>query len=377
MLDFNLGRPQEFMQRMLRDFMQNEYPHTVVREAETTDRGYAPAIYRRLGELGVLGFGVPKAEGGADGGWIDLAVLYEEGGRALLASPHLSSVVLGAGLLVRRGSAAQRQAWVRDLVSGSKVLAVAWPLDAGEPGPSGARVQVQNGGYVLSGTVAHVPHAVGADGYLLVAEVADAPGRLGLFLAEPNSPGLTIETGPLMSGEPLSRVRLQDARLPSEAVVGEPAPAAEVFGPLLDGAKTLAAAHGLGGAEAMVDMAAAYAKERHQFNRPIGSFQAVQHRLANLAILVEEARLLVYTAAGLLDAGQDARRAAAMAKLKASAAFREASTSGLLVHGGYGFMLESNPQLYYRRAKALELAYGSPDAQRAVITTGHQQFAPS
>jgi alkylation response protein AidB-like acyl-CoA dehydrogenase len=377
MLDFNLSRPQEFMQRMLRDFMQKEYSHTVVREAETTDRGYVPAIYRRLAELGVLGFGVPKAEGGADGGWTDLAVLYEEGGRALLASPHLSSVVLGAGLLMRRGSVAQRQAWIRDLVAGTKVLAVAWPLDAGEPGPSGLSVLVQDGGYQLRGEVLHVPHAVGADGYLLVAEVADSPGRLGLFLAEPNTPGLTVETGLLMSGSPLTRLRAQDARLPSEAAVGEPAAAAEVFGPLLDGAKVLAAACGLGGAEAMVDMAAAYAKERHQFNRPIGSFQAVQHRLANLAIQVEETRLLVYTAAGLLDAGQDARRAVAMAKLKASTAFREASTGGLLVHGGYGFMLESNPQLYYRRAKALEFAYGSPDAQRAVIATRHQPFIPA
>src|SRR5262249_58162824 len=118
----------------------------------------------------------------------------------------------------------------------------------------------------------------------------------------------------VMRGEPLARLRADDARLPSEAAVGKPAAAAEVFGPLLDGAKVLAAAYGLGGADAMVDMATAYAKERHQFNRPIGSFQAVQHRLANLAILIEEARLLVYTAAGQLDAGQDGRRAAAMAK---------------------------------------------------------------
>jgi alkylation response protein AidB-like acyl-CoA dehydrogenase len=377
MLDFNLSRPQEFMQRMLRDFMQKECPPTVVREAETTERGYDPALYRRLGELGVLGFGVPKAEGGADGSWGDLAVLYEESGRALFPSPHLSSVVLGGGLLTRRGSAAQRQAWLRDLCSGARVLAVGWPLGAGEPGPTGLTARSDNGGYRLSGEVAQVAHGVGADGYLLVASIADAPGRVGLFLAEPGASGLTVAAQQMMSGESLARLRLDDVRLPADAAVGEPAPAAEVFGPLLDGAKVLVAAQSLGGSEWAIDTAVAYAKERYAFNRPIGAFQAIQHRLANLAILVEETRLLTYTAAWQLEQGQDARRMAAMAKLKAGVAFREASVSCILVHGGYGFMLESNQQLYYRRAKALELSYGSPDAQRALIAAEHQAFIPA
>jgi len=116
----------------------------------------------------------------------------------------------------------------------------------------------------------------------------------------------------------------------------------------------------------------AYAKERQQFGRPIGTFQAVQHRLANLQILVEQARLLTYHAAWLLDDGKDARRAAAMAKLRASVAVREAGTGNILVHGGYGFMLEADPQLYYRRAKMLELAFGSPDAERELLAREHQ-----
>jgi alkylation response protein AidB-like acyl-CoA dehydrogenase len=377
MLDFTLSRPQEFMQRMLRDFMVKEYPHTAVREAENMERGYDPAVYRRLGELGVLGFGLPKEQGGAGGGWVDLAVFYEEAGRALLASPHLSSVVLGGGLLARRGSAAQRQAWIKDLASGNRVLAVAWPMDHGSAGPSGLTARSANGGYVLSGEVVHVPSAVGADALLLVAEVADTPGHHGLFLAEPNAAGLTIEPTHLISSEIVARVRASELHLPADAAVGEPAPPEALWGALLDGAKVCSAAQALGGAQAMIDMATAYAKERHQFNRPIGSFQAVQHRLANLAILTEEARLLVATAAWHLDAGDDGRRLAAMAKLKASIACREASVGGLLTHGGYGFMIESNPQLYYRRAKVLEFAYGGPDAQRALIATEHRPFIPA
>ena len=377
MLDFNLSRPQEFMQRMLRDFMQKEYPHTVVREAETTDRGYAPAIYRRLAELGVLGFGVPKAEGGADGGWIDLAVLYEEGGRALLASPHLSSVVLGAGLLVRRGSAAQRQAWVRDLVGGTKVLAVAWPLDAGEPGPSGLSVQVQNGGYLLSGEVAHVPHAVGADGYLLVAEVADSAGRLGLFLAEPSTPGLTVETGPLMSGEPLARLRAQDARLPSEAAVGEPGGGRGDLRPPAgrrEGARGGLRPGGCGGD-------GRHGRGLRQGAPPV---QPADWQLPGGAAPPGEPGHPGRrgTAAGVHGGGSARRgpgraagrgdgQAEGVHRLPRGVDERPPGTRRLWVH------VESNPQLYYRRAKALEFAYGSPDAQRAVIATRHQPFIPT
>jgi alkylation response protein AidB-like acyl-CoA dehydrogenase len=373
MVDFALDESQEMLRRTLREFMQREYPPAAVRAAETTERGYDPGVYRRLSELGVLGLGLPEAAGGA-GGWVDLAVFYEEAGRALLASPHLSSVVLGGGLLARHGSAAQREAWLPGLTSGARVLAVGWPLGAGAAGPSGVQARRADGGYALSGEVEQVAHYVGADGVLLVAEVEGADGRLGLFLAEPGAPGLAATIGTLTSGEPLARLRLADVRLGAEAAVGDPAAPAALWGPLLDAAKIAVAAQALGGAAAAVDLAVAYAKERQQFGRPIGSFQAVQHRLANLQILVEQARLLTYYAAWLLDAGQDARRVAAMAKLRASIAVREAATGGILVHGGYGFMLEADPQLYYRRAKVLELSLGSPDAERVLLMREHQPF---
>jgi alkylation response protein AidB-like acyl-CoA dehydrogenase len=226
----------------------------------------------------------------------------------------------------------------------------------------------------VSGEVAHVADDVGADALLLVAQMADGDDRLGLFLVEPAVPGLVATLEPLQSSRPLARLRLDGVRLGPDAAVGERQPAAALFGPTLDGAKMAVAAQALGGAAAAVDLAVAYAKERHQFGRPVGTFQAIQHRLANLAMLVEEVRLLVYAAAWQLDRGEDARRAAAMAKLRAGTAFREAATGCILVHGGYGFMLEADPQLYYRRAKALEFALGAPDAQRALIAAEHRPF---
>jgi alkylation response protein AidB-like acyl-CoA dehydrogenase len=377
MVDFALSEPQEMLRRTLREFMQREYPLTAVRAAETTERGYDLAIYHRLNDLGVLGLGLPEAAGGAGGDWVDLAVFYEEAGRALLASPHLSSVVLGGGLLARHGSAAQQQAWLPELARGARVLAVGWPLEAGEAGPSGAQARRGDDGYLLSGDVPHVAHYLGADGVLVVAELVGTGGHYGLFLVEPGAAGLTATPQPLMSGEPLVRLRLDDVRLGADAAVGEAMAPDALWGSLLDGAKVAVAAYALGAASAAVDMGVAYAKERQQFGRPIGSFQAVQHRLANLQILVEQARLLTYHAAWLLDEGADARRAAAMAKLRASIAVREAGTGDILVHGGYGFMLEADPQLYYRRAKTLELAFGNPDAERGLLTREHQPLAAS
>jgi alkylation response protein AidB-like acyl-CoA dehydrogenase len=377
MVDFALSEPQEMLRRTLREFMQREYPLTAVRAAETTERGYDLAIYHRLNDLGVLGLGLPEAAGGAGGDWVDLAVFYEEAGRALLASPHLSSVVLGGGLLARHGSAAQQQAWLPELARGARVLAVGWPLEAGEAGPSGAQARRGDDGYLLSGDVPHVAHYLGADGVLVVAELVGTGGHYGLFLVEPGAAGLTATPQPLMSGEPLVRLRLDDVRLGADAAVGEAMAPDALWGSLLDGAQVAVAAYALGAASAAVDMGVAYAKERQQFGRPIGSFQAVQHRLANLQILVEQARLLTYHAAWLLDEGADARRAAAMAKLRASIAVREAGTGDILVHGGYGFMLEADPQLYYRRAKALELAFGNPDAERGLLAREHQPLAAS
>jgi alkylation response protein AidB-like acyl-CoA dehydrogenase len=377
MVDFALSEPQEMLRRTLREFMQREYPLTAVRAAETTERGYDLENYHRLNDLGVLGLGLPEAAGGAGGDWVDLAVFYEEAGRALLASPHLSSVVLGGGLLARHGSAAQQQAWLPELARGARVLAVGWPLEAGEAGPSGAQARRGDDGYLLSGDVPHVAHYLGADGVLVVAELVGTGGHYGLFLVEPGAAGLTATPQPLMSGEPLVRLRLDDVRLGADAAVGEAMAPDALWGSLLDGAKVAVAAYALGAASAAVDMGVAYAKERQQFGRPIGSFQAVQHRLANLQILVEQARLLTYHAAWLLDEGADARRAAAMAKLRASIAVREAGTGDILVHGGYGFMLEADPQLYYRRAKALELAFGNPDAERGLLAREHQPLAAS
>jgi hypothetical protein len=191
-MDFSLSRPQEIMRRTLRDFMQREYPSAAVREAEASERGYLPAVYQQLGDLGLLGFGLPQADGGAGGGWAEVCVFSEEAGRALFAGPYLPSLVLGGQLLARWGSAAQRQEWLPALAKGRRALAVAWPIGQDTPGPSGLAARAENGSYRLSGEVAQVAGWPGADGVLLVAEVAEADGKLGLFLAAPDT---TAETG--------------------------------------------------------------------------------------------------------------------------------------------------------------------------------------
>jgi alkylation response protein AidB-like acyl-CoA dehydrogenase len=374
-MDFDRTRPQELLRRTLRDFFQREYPSAAVRAAEATERGYLPSVYQQLGRLGVLGFGLPPALGGAGGGWLETCLLYEEAGRVLFTSPHLPSVVLAGRLLARWGSAAQQRAWLPALAEGVRALAFGWPLDRGEAGPAPLVAERTADGYRLRGSVPHVVGWPGAQGVLLVADLAGADGRQVLLLAPPDA-GFAVTPQPLLGGEPLVALRCDALALPAEAAVGEPRPSTELLQPTLDGAKVAVAARALGVASACLDRAVAYAKQREQFGRPIGSFQAIQHRLAHLAIQVAEVRWLTYTAAWALDQGEDAHRAAAMAKLRAGAVARDAGKDCILVHGGVGFIVESDPPLYYRHGKPLEFVLGTPEAQRALIAAGHTPFIP-
>ncbi|MBX5491890.1 MAG: acyl-CoA/acyl-ACP dehydrogenase [Chloroflexi bacterium] len=376
-MDFSLNRAQEILRRTLRDFFQREYPTSAVRQAETTEHGYLPAVYQQLGRLGVLGFGLPPAQGGAGGGWLETCVLYEEAGRALFVSPHLSSVVLAGRLLARWGSAAQQQEWLPALAKGTRTLAAAWPLDRGEADSPPLVAHSDDGGYRVEGRVSHVGGWPGADGVLLIAELAGSAGQSALLLAPRDVAGVRVTPQPVLSGERLVTLDCAGLQLPAAAAVGEPRPTAELLQPTLDGAKVAVAARALGVAAACLDLAVAYAKQREQFGRPIGSFQAIQHRLANLAMQVAEVRWLTYAAAWALDQGEDAHRAAAMAKLRAGAVARDAGKDCILVHGGVGFIVESDPPLYYRHGKTLEYLLGTPEAQRALIAAEHQPFIPA
>ena len=346
-----------------RKFLAGEFPLARLREVESKGLGEFMPVYRKMGELGFLGLGVAESAGGSGGSWLDLALFAEEAGRALLPTLQVTSVVLAGQALLALGGGAHRER-LRALVSGEKVIAPAILESAAasrEPAlsttaaPHGDEVQ-------LDGTKRFV------EGYEVAAELlvaaCNSHGVSGFYLAPVASPGISASEMRLSSLDRVHDLRFDRVRLPVASALGGDW---KQWLEGVDGAKIIVGAWAVGAARAALDMAVAYAKVREQFNRPIGSFQAVQHRLADAAIAVEQATGIVRYAAWLRGGARSGAREAAMARLVAGRAVRQVTHAAMLTHGGYGFMEEYDIQLYFRRAKQFENLVEGPVLQREII----------
>ena len=363
-MDFRLSEQQELIRDTARSFFAREFPPARLREVETRGLDAFLPVYRQMGELGFLGLAVPEAAGGAGGGWLDLAVWNEEAGRALVPTLHIGAATIGAQALLALGTPAQQREAVPPLLAGREILAPAHVETADESrSVMPDTVAIPRGkGYVLSGRKRFVEGFEAATTLLVTARDAAGAGRL--FLVPRDAAGLRAREWVLQSLDRVADVELDDVIVPAEARLPGPW---DAWLSVLDGAKIALAAYATGAAQAALDLAVAYSKLRVQFDRPIGSFQALQHKLADAAMHVEQARLLVQLAAWRRDTAGAAVEEAAMAKLVAGRAFRRAAYTATLTHGGYGFMEEQDVQLYFRRAKLLEHRLGGPAVQQELI----------
>jgi alkylation response protein AidB-like acyl-CoA dehydrogenase len=321
-------------------------------------RGDEPKLWHELAELGWTGLVIPEAQGGAGLGAVHLAVLAEECGRRLLPSPLLPTL-LAAKALGLAGDEAKRERWLPDLARGEVVATLAH-VEASGAWDAEATSATLDGGR-LSGVKHHVWAAPVAR-WLLVP--ARERGVLRLVVVQTDAAGVAIEaeTG-VDPSRRTARVRFSGA--PCEALAGDAADAWRSFRPW---AWLALAAEMAGGADAALAMTAAYAATRVQFDKPIGSFQAIKHPLVNVLIAVEQLRTLVYAAASALDAGDpDAERLARMAKAAASEAYPFACSRAVQFHGGYGFTEDCDAHLYLRRALASRPALGDGREHRAAI----------
>ena len=366
-MDFRLTEQQELIRDTARGFFAKEFPPSRLREVETQGLGAFLPIYRRMGELGFLGMAVAESDGGSGGSWLDLALWNEEAGRALVPTLHIASATLAGQAVLALGTLAQRDALLPALLAGRTVIAPAYleSEDDRRDAMPETRATVEGGGFVLRGGKRFVEGFEVAGDLLVTAR--ETSGRAGLFLVSRADARLQHREWVLQSLD-----RVADVELPGIAVGSDAAlPGAwEAWLGVLDGAKLALAAYATGAAQAALDAAVAYSKTRVQFDRPIGSFQALQHKLADAAMHVAQARMLVQLAAWLRDTRGTCVEEAAMAKLVAGRALRRAAYTASLTHGGYGFMEEQDIQLFFRRAKLLEHRLGGPAAQQELIVPG-------
>jgi alkylation response protein AidB-like acyl-CoA dehydrogenase len=371
-------------QRQLRDavkkFCAENFDEQTVRRLMESDPPFDAGVWTRLGtELGVLGLSVPEADGGVGGSLIDQAVAVEELGAALACGPVFGTVFLAIPALVAASSRSVRDGLLAELVEGRRTAAFAVTDRAGAFDPSTVSVTASRSGeeWTLTGTVERVVDGGAADD-LLVA--ADGPDGVALYVVDAAAEG--VHRTPLVTLDltrPQATIRLADA---PARVVADPAEAQRVIEHALHVGSALLAVEQVGAAQHLLDLSVEYAKARLQFGRPIGSFQAVKHRLADLLVDLEHARSAAYHAVwALTDGSDDPALAASIAQATASAAFARVATDTIQVHGGIGFTWEHQAHLYFKRATTDAALLGTPEQHRArvaelVLDTASADRAP-
>jgi alkylation response protein AidB-like acyl-CoA dehydrogenase len=350
-VDMDFTSEQQMLRDSVRRTCQRHAGTDVVRKLENDPTGYAPALWTALGELGLLGLTIPEEHGGSGMTFLDGVIVYEELGRALTPSPHFVSCVLAAGLLQRAGTPAQQADWLPRIASGDAILSVGWLEPGGGYDPAGisTRLSEQGADATVDGEKWHVPFAAAADALLLLARSGDGVAAASV---DPNGDGVTLEQQLTIASDTQYKVGLAGAR--ASDVIGGADVWPQWHATMLDGA-ILAAAQAVGGARAVLELTVDYAQKRQQFDRPLGAFQAIAHYLADATAAVDGAETLVWEAAWARTEGRSVDRLAPMAKLWACRTFRNVSAMAQQVFGGNGFTVDFDVQLYFRRAKSLQL----------------------
>jgi alkylation response protein AidB-like acyl-CoA dehydrogenase len=362
-MEFSLTAEQELLRETARDALASLSPTTAVRAAMEDPRGHAPDMWRRIGELGWLGLPFGDTYGGAALSLLDLTVLVAETGRVLLPGPFLGTVIAGL-VLERCGSDAQRRRWLPGICDGSVIaaLALAEETASWDPRDATARARRAGDGYVLSGRKLFVPDAAIAD--VIVGVVRESDG-FALATVEPGRGAAVASLDVVDRTRRFGAVTLDRVTVAADAVSPCTEPDLDAA---LDRARVTAAAEMYGGAERVLELTVEYAKTREQFGHPIGSFQAIQHRCADMLVAVECARAATQYAAWALDiGGADAAVAAAGAKSLASDAYRTVTAQSIQIHGGIGFTWEHDLHLYFKRAMATEPTFGDATCNRELV----------
>ena len=362
-MDFGLSEAQQMLRNSARVFLEAECPDTYVRAMEEEERGYTPEMWQKLAEQGWLGLIFPERYGGVELGFLDLSILLEEMGRVLLPGPFFSTVVLGGMAIMDAGSDAQKQELLEGIAGGQIIVTLALIEPDARWDASGVRTTAERNGndYVINGTKLFVPNAHVSDYLIVAARTGEAETDITLFILPRNTQGIGQTLLKTIASDRQSEVVFENVEAPASAVLGELNGGWSTVEKVLQWGAVGKCAEMVGGGQQVLDMTVEYTKQRVQFGRPIGSFQAIQHHCANMATDVEGSRYITYQAAWKLSEGLPSEGEVAMAKAWVSAAYHRVCALGHQCHGAIGFTKEHNMQLYSRRAKAAELAFGDSD----------------
>lgn len=370
-MDFDLSEDQKMLRTAARDFLEKECTKQFVREMEQDEKGYSPELWSKMVQLGWLGLPFPESYGGGGGNFLDLVVLLEEMGRSCLPGPFLSTVVLSGLPILAAGSEEQKQQFLPAIARGKIfTLAITEPDGHYEAASIQTKAVLDKGDHAVSGIKLFVPDAHVADYLLCLARTkqgSSGDDGLGLFVVDAKSPGIGCTLLKTIASDRQCEVIFHKVRVPAKNILGGVEQGWSVVEKALQWAAIAKCAEMVGAGEQVLEMSVAYAKERVQFDRPIGSFQAIQHHCANMLIDVDAMRYLTYEAAWLLSQGLPAEKEVSMAKAWVSEAIRRVTRLGHQIHGGVGYITDHDMQLYFRRGEAAAAFFGDARFHREAI----------
>ena len=368
-MKLTLTEEQEMLKKTARDFLADKCQKKFVKQMEESETGYSTDLWQEMAELGWMGLAFPEKYGGGDMNFLDLAVLLEEMGRACLPGPFFSTVVLGGLPILDVGSEEQKQEYLPKLIRGEKILTLA----LSEPGyqnydTSAVKVEAtpDDDNYIIKGTKLFIPDAHIADYLLFIARTKPENG-ITIFLADAKSPKINYTILKSIAGDKLCEVVFDQMPVPKANILGQLGQAESAVQKIIERAAVGKCCEMVGNIQRVLEMTIDYAKERKQFDRPIGSFQVIQHYCADMATDVDGVRLSAYQAAWMLSEGLPCTKEVAIAKAWAGEASQRVFALAHQIHGAIGVTMEHDLHFHTRRAKAGEIAFGDANFYREIV----------
>jgi alkylation response protein AidB-like acyl-CoA dehydrogenase len=370
-MDLRFTETQEILKKMARDFLTTECPKTLVRKLEQSEEGYSPELWKKMAELGWMGLIIPEEYGGMGYTFQDLVVLLEEIGRNILPGPLIATITSTFPIL-EAGTEEQKKELLPKIAQGELILTTALLEGDGVFDASGIAVKATPKGddFVINGTKLFVEMAHVATHIICVTRTKDGttPEKgTTLFIVDTKTPGISCEVMPTTAADKLCEVRFKDVTVPKKNILGKIDEGWPIVEMMLRKGAIAKCAESLGAIETCVEMTVAYSKERVQYDRPIGAFQAVQHKIADMWTAMETSRYLIYEAAWMESEGLPCAKEASMAKAYVNEVYIDTAKWAVRLHGAIATSADHDIPFYYRRSKAADTAFGGTDFHREIV----------
>ncbi|MFC1993670.1 acyl-CoA dehydrogenase family protein [Chloroflexota bacterium] len=371
-MDLDFTEEQEMLRATARNFLKTECSKSVVRQLEESDLGYSPEIWKKMAGLGWQGLAFPEKYGGTGMTFFEFALVMEQMGYNILPSPFLSTIICGLAIL-EAGTEAQKKELLSKVAAGSTILAFAHtePSASWKATDISTKAAASGDKYIINGTKLFVADANLANFLLVVTKTGESVNseeNITMFLVNAKSPGIQCEPQLTMGLDNKCEVGFTDVMVDKDDILGTLNQGWKVVGSVMMKGATAKVVEMSGGCQATMEMANSYTKERVQYGRPIGSFQVIQHYLADMWSYVDRTRNIAWEVAWKVSAGVANPLDVAIAKSWANEAYKWITERALHIHGAIGLTRDHDIGLYYRRAKVAELEYGDTDYQRNIVS---------